>query len=196
LADTSTMKFWVADVDKQLAQIKAGFPRGGPYVMTHSDLHDENIFVAENEDGKWSVSAIIDWEHSGFAPWWVEAMTMSWGDEEFGELAQWRAYAHPGHSVEEFEKVMKQIDPTIKAFQSGTSLAVNKHVPDATNRWYTPPFCRCKPFVGYIADRELGVEESRHLDVFDPDLTNADDWPDEQRILSGDHDSELEFMRL
>jgi hypothetical protein len=52
---------WAREADEELTELKSKFPRGGPYVLTHCDLHLDNIFVSDdNEDKAWKVSSIID----------------------------------------------------------------------------------------------------------------------------------------
>ncbi|EHK97029.1 hypothetical protein M7I_7167 [Glarea lozoyensis 74030] len=85
--DKETLNSWVKEADEQIAKLKASFPKGGPYVLTHCDLHFENIFVSnENEEKKWKVTGIIDWETAGFYPWWAEAMKDKFSDDYFTEI--------------------------------------------------------------------------------------------------------------
>lgn len=65
---------WVTEVDDELAEIKSLLLNEGGlldenFVFTHGDLHSDNIFVFEETPGVYKVSAIIDWEFSGYCPW-------------------------------------------------------------------------------------------------------------------------------
>ncbi len=72
-ANQTVLDSWIREVDEKVAQLKAKFPRGGPYVLIHGDLHPSNIFISDdNPEKKFKVSAIIYWEFAGFFPWWVE----------------------------------------------------------------------------------------------------------------------------
>ena len=175
--DKPQRKPFVKQVDKEVAELMAKCPRGGPYVLTHGDLHDMNVFVAEGTDGKWYVSAIIDWEHSGYAPWWVEGLGIQIGteDDELWELADECQYI--GYSKKAFYAASSAVGKVEDAWVRGAPPCDNKHEPGAANAWYTKPFCRCKPYVGKIEERDLG-QRIRHLDAFDPDLTHPDCWPD------------------
>jgi hypothetical protein len=46
-------------------------------VFTHSDLRPANIRAIEQEDGRWKISGIIDWEFSGFYPEYWEALKIT-----------------------------------------------------------------------------------------------------------------------
>lgn len=50
---------------KKLAEMRETSP--SKFVLTHGDLYPRNILV---EDGK--ITGIVDWEHSGFYPEYVE----------------------------------------------------------------------------------------------------------------------------
>ncbi|KAH8601005.1 hypothetical protein B0O99DRAFT_493098, partial [Bisporella sp. PMI_857] len=72
--EESILDSWVKEADRMVAELEESFPKGAPYVFTHRDLDDDNIFISnENEEKKFKVSAIIDWELSGFFPWWAES---------------------------------------------------------------------------------------------------------------------------
>ncbi|KAI9714887.1 MAG: hypothetical protein M1820_000176 [Bogoriella megaspora] len=45
------------------------YPASEPYTFTHGDLHGSNIMV---QDGH--ITGIVDWELSGFAPYWWESL--------------------------------------------------------------------------------------------------------------------------
>lgn len=66
-------------IESKLQELKDEFlsiPEG-PCVLTHGDLNLSNIMV---KDGK--ITAIIDWEHAGFYPWWAERWLIErWGGE-------------------------------------------------------------------------------------------------------------------
>ena len=54
------------------------------FVLTHADLHSENIHVCRVMDSKgkstWELSGILDWGRSGFSPEYMEyAMAMKSG---------------------------------------------------------------------------------------------------------------------
>lgn len=56
-----------AVIEARFEEIKREFPNPEPYVFSHGDLSDENIFI---KDGK--IEGIVDWRHAGYYPWWVE----------------------------------------------------------------------------------------------------------------------------
>ncbi len=165
---------WVKEADEKIDQLKANFPRCGPYVLTHGDLHQDNIFVSdENEEKRFKVTAIIDWELAGFFPWWAESWRMDapGKDEILGDAAD---VAIPGYDVEDLAKINKAVVPVRKAWFSGGNHTISKHIPDQANSWYQQPFCACQPFAQEIRDTHLGLEEE-HVDVFDIDSTDSED---------------------
>ncbi|KAF7942036.1 hypothetical protein BELL_0593g00020 [Botrytis elliptica] len=46
--DPANRDLWVKKVDEHIVKIKADFPKGGPYVLTHGDLHDRNIYCSND----------------------------------------------------------------------------------------------------------------------------------------------------
>ena len=47
-------------------------------VLTHNAFAPRNIMVAQNKDGQWDVSAIIDWDSAGWLPeYWEYAKTVN-----------------------------------------------------------------------------------------------------------------------
>jgi hypothetical protein len=162
--DKEVLDSWVKEADEQVAELKANFPKGGPYVLTHCDLHFENIFVSkENEEKKWKVTGIIDWEQAGFYPWWAEAMKDKFSDEYFTEI-----------ETEKFKKLSKPVKNVIKMWKSGGDHSVCKHGLDEANRWYRKPFCSCRPYGGPIGDDALGWEDQGHADVFEVDSEESE----------------------
>lgn len=43
---------WVKDENERKVKLKANFPKGGPYVLTHGDLNDTNVFVSNDDVDK------------------------------------------------------------------------------------------------------------------------------------------------
>ncbi|KAI5866814.1 kinase-like domain-containing protein [Durotheca rogersii] len=57
------------------------FPDNGPIVFTHSDLHPSNIILSKDAGQLLHVAAIIDWEQSGWYPWYWEYCKARWTSE-------------------------------------------------------------------------------------------------------------------
>ncbi|EPE32207.1 Protein kinase-like (PK-like) [Glarea lozoyensis ATCC 20868] len=162
--DKETLNSWVKEADEQIAKLKASFPKGGPYVLTHCDLHFENIFVSnENEEKKWKVTGIIDWETAGFYPWWAEAMKDKFSDDYFTEI-----------ETEKFKQLSGPVKKVIKTWRSGGDHTMCKHGLDEANSWHRKPFCSCQPYDGSIKDDALGWEDQGHADVFDADSEDSE----------------------
>jgi hypothetical protein len=56
-----------AIIEAKLVELRANFPSGGPYYLTHGDLNFSNIIVKDDK-----IEAILDWEMAGYYPWWAE----------------------------------------------------------------------------------------------------------------------------
>ena len=165
---------WVKEADEQLAELKANFPKGGPYVLTHCDLHYENIFVSnDNEEKKWKVTSIIDWELAGFYPWWVEAVKFN------------RHFLTDVES-DKFDKLEKPIRAVMSKWEQGGGPGVSKHGLDQANVWYRRPFCPCQVPVARIGEDSLGWEGQEHADVFDVDSDSSDSNEDGRRFNKTD----------
>jgi thiamine kinase-like enzyme len=54
-------------IEDKYQEIKKNFPKSEPYILTHGDLNLTNIIVKDDK-----IEAIIDWEYSGYLPWWAE----------------------------------------------------------------------------------------------------------------------------
>ncbi|KAF1986147.1 hypothetical protein K402DRAFT_421366 [Aulographum hederae CBS 113979] len=138
-ADQETLDAWEKEAKEGLAQIKANFPRNnGPYVLTHGDLHDGNIVMSnDNEEKKWRVSAILDWEKAGYLPWWVE---------ELGAIGAWvdvldtipRNTFFPEHEAEDYDKLAPALQPVYRFAKGGCDRTVAKHTNDRANIWIGP----------------------------------------------------------
>ncbi|TVY78277.1 hypothetical protein LSUE1_G008583 [Lachnellula suecica] len=69
-------------IEEKFQQLKKGFPTSEPYVLTHGDLNLTNIIVKDEK-----IEAIIDWELSGYFPWWAERwMSLRAGRDDMDEL--------------------------------------------------------------------------------------------------------------
>ena len=135
-------------------------------------MHEGNIFISnENEEKKYKVTAIIDWENAGFYPWWLE------GDCDLVDIDDAMGVdtdmMHPGYTPENWIKMMEILIPIKEAWNSGGCHIYSKHKLDQSNRWLTAPFCACQPYTREIRDWHLGLE-NEHLDVFDVDSTDSE----------------------
>ncbi|KAF2870444.1 kinase-like domain-containing protein [Massariosphaeria phaeospora] len=146
-----------AAVEAQLQQLKDNFPDGAPYVLTHCDLSFSNIII---NNGK--IEAIIDWEHAGYYPWWVER----WSSQERGNMR---------NAGEFWDLVWAELDPELDRIQFHDQ--ISKHVnavesvwPNAEishtqdhDIWLRPAFCNCRPFGGLIQRRFWGAEMKHEI---------------------------------
>jgi len=184
---------WIKEADEKVTQLKANFPRGGPYVLTHGDLHGYNIMVSDdNEEKKFKVSAIIDWELAGFYPWWVEALRHRSQDDSCEILGKDTDIFHPGYDPKDLRDILKPVLEVQAAWHNGGYHGFSKHGLDCANVWYRKPFCACKPYDGEIQDRSMGWNQE-HMDIFNVDSTDSeDDEPDEHKKFDK---SDRDFMR-
>jgi hypothetical protein len=137
-------------IEEKLQEIKDDFPRGGPYVLTHGDLNGENIIV---KDGK--IEAIIDWEMSGYYPWWAERITSTHHGLHAHDLFDgvW-ARIHPDLADDAFAVTLKKLEALRKAVAACSTC----HVSTGPSFW-RPPFCKCRPYGGQIMANALGRKD-------------------------------------
>lgn len=164
-----------------LEEIKAACPKGGPYVLTHGDLDLTNIMVKDDK-----IEAIIDWEMSGYMPWWAEAFVAVVYDKP-DNLELFR-YAwndiHPDMDEQTFEQTwalpiwrLHWLWDLCEKTHSDGDLIHWDHTPG----WFKPPFCECKPYGGRI----------RQWHIHHPDHRIADAKEKEMRQMRQDHTNEL-----
>ena len=132
-----------AVVERKLQELKDGFPKGGPYVLTHGDLNLSNIIVKDDK-----IEAIIDWEMAGYYPWWAERyLSLAWGDESSYEMFKplWEEVS-PSMNADTFRKeVSWNVGEVADAWQCSHS----EH-PGSYKIWTRPGFCECRPYKGHI----------------------------------------------
>jgi hypothetical protein len=139
-------------IDVELQNLKDNFPAGGPYVLTHGDLHFANIMYHEGK-----ITAIIDWETAGYYPWWAER----W-------ITRLRAYSVAEDDVLDTvwaeldkdygeQKFLREICKPVAAAVSAWNRADLSHTEDF-DFWFRPPFCECKPYGGLIRKKVWGAE--------------------------------------
>lgn len=166
---------WVTKADKTILQIKSLLledhrsgklgseeAQGGRYVFTHGDLNDENIFAVEEEPGKWSISAIIDWEFAGYWPWWAEKFNLT----RLSRFMPDDAFS-PGYDPKAWKQIFGGPLGTILNSLHHTA-GFFDHTPSDHNNWHRRPFCKCKPYSQFFwGDEAPGIPLSH--------LTECDD---------------------
>jgi hypothetical protein len=65
-------------------------PAESPAVFTHGDFRAANIMVDVDENGRYSVTGVIDWETSGFYPAWFESSRVLYLSVSHEESDWWR----------------------------------------------------------------------------------------------------------
>lgn len=177
--DQKVLDSWVEEADEKVAKLMGRFPRGGPYVLTHCDLHSENVFISnDNAKKKWEVSAIIDWELAGFYPWWVESFRTCLEACDPKLISEYNAedFCHPGYTIEDFKGISQAVIDVKEAWNLGGNHTMSKHGLDQANVWRRQPFCACQP---YSQTYEDGYDQE-HIDVFDPDSEDSQDEKDDR----------------
>jgi hypothetical protein len=140
-----------SEIERLFQKLKAGFPKGYPFVLTHGDLDTSNILV---KDGK--IVAIIDWEWAAFLPSWVEKLQLyranSNASLEFTQLLS--DDPRMGFDQETWQAEMSQkLGPVLTAWNACKPKLLH---PDRFQGWWTPPFCKCRPFNGRFTAKEMG----------------------------------------
>ncbi|KAH7317213.1 kinase-like domain-containing protein [Rhexocercosporidium sp. MPI-PUGE-AT-0058] len=131
-------------IEAKFQELKANFPKSEPYVLTHGDLNPSNLMV---RNGK--LEAIIDWEFSGYMPWWIERYMT--------EINAW------GPTPQLFQPIWSEIDGLDdqefydQVFQPvrAVARAYSTH-PNENSRWLRGPFCDCQPWAGSFKLTEMG----------------------------------------
>ncbi|KAN0096582.1 hypothetical protein V8E51_015387 [Hyaloscypha variabilis] len=70
-----------AIIEAKLIELRANFPSGDPYYLTHGDLNFSNIIVKDDK-----IEAILDWEMAGYYPWWAERYLNHFNNAPANEL--------------------------------------------------------------------------------------------------------------
>lgn len=174
LQDPAVRNAWVKEADEKISKLKADFPKGGPYVLTHGDLHRGNIFVSnDNEEKKWKITAIIDWEAAGYFPWWVGIIDKFNNSQE--GLSE---YCPPGFDTKNWEPMRKIILEVKDIALSGGYHGQSKHGPEA-NTWYTQKrVCESPITHRCFVETDLGWT-NEHQDLFEVPLTDSEEDSDE-----------------
>jgi len=145
-------------IEKKLQEMKDNFPSGAPYTLTHGDLNLTNVIVKDDK-----IQAIIDWEMSGYLPWWAEKYIYgAYGDEDMDDLFEgvWER-VHPDLANDAMQVITEKLSPVRIAL-------ANAQVwhDDQRHGLFRPPFCKCRPNGGLIRSRTLGMK----------DVHTVDDW--------------------
>ncbi|KAH7389208.1 hypothetical protein BKA64DRAFT_725823 [Cadophora sp. MPI-SDFR-AT-0126] len=150
-------------IEEKLQELKRNFPRGEPYLLTHADLNPTNIMV---KDGK--IEAIIDREHAGYMPWWVE----SWFEHHCGASKCSRELLGDlwTELVGGCEFYMKHVyTPVNEVLRNLRGVLGEPYVthPNRKDRWLRPGFCKYQPYSGYFEHTWIGgeLEHKTHFDT-------------------------------
>jgi hypothetical protein len=151
-------------IEEKFEELKKNFPKSEPYVLTHGDLNLSNIMV---KDGK--IEAVIDWEWSGYYPWWAERwISMTEDHYESEELFSplWEGIGGEMDRATFKTEVIDKVAPVVRAWQMCQWTWVEH--PNFHAMWLRPGFCECKPYSGAFKWDQLGnqlehkFKEKRH----------------------------------
>ncbi|KAF2791546.1 hypothetical protein K505DRAFT_326759 [Melanomma pulvis-pyrius CBS 109.77] len=126
-------------IEEKLQELRDNFPDYGTCVLTHTDLHFDNLIVDPEEE---KIVAIIDWEGAGFYPWWMET------------------YCTPGNSFDLHRPMFQEfygdkdfyitkIYNPLQEVHGFWGRAFAQHSDDY-DIWLRPKFCECQPFGGLV----------------------------------------------
>lgn len=124
-------------IESKLQELKDEFlsiPEG-PCVLTHGDLNLSNIMVKDDK-----ITAIIDWEHAGFYPWWAERWLIErWGGESDVLFDPIWDELHPQMDEDRFAK---EIFDKVRKVENVWAYCLNytEH-PGWADGWLLLPFC-------------------------------------------------------
>ena len=147
-----------AMMEAKFQELKDRFPKPEPYTLTHADLNFSNIMV---KDGR--IDAIIDWEFSGYYPWWVERLeygpALTFPD---GETSEQMWVELTGMDNETFLKtVIEPVEEIRKIWALGQNTVDHGELDQLEVR--RPAFCQCKPFWGVFKPKSLGISREHTL---------------------------------
>lgn len=138
-------------LDQMLQELKNGPLKGGPYVLTHTDLNFSNIWVYS--DAK--ITAILDWETAGFYPWWAELFFFRHLPDDCGMVRDLFAMIrHDLCSGYDEDNYYNDIVRPLVRLSDTYRECPTAH--DAQNWWIRTPFCKCKPIAGAFHEISLG----------------------------------------
>ncbi|TEY36316.1 hypothetical protein BOTCAL_0559g00030 [Botryotinia calthae] len=182
LKDPKRRDAWVKMADAHIVKIKANFPKGGPYVLTHGDLNNSNIFGSnDNAEQKWKITAIIDWETAGYFPWWVElvrAFELLRRPKEEADMPieeRQSGFCPPEFNKKDWQSMLDAIRTVADLwFEKGHVGNCSHGNGGGANNWYTKEFCECHKIRKQFIEYDMGWPQEHH-DAFDPELTDPDD---------------------
>lgn len=132
-------------IEGKLQDLKANFPKGEPYVLSHADLNLANIIVKDDK-----IEAIIDWEMAGYYPWWAERW-LAPSDELFDPL--WTDVCPEMDDDTFSERVRQKVAPVVEAWEAAE---FGIEHPNRFTTWKRPGFCECKPYAGQFDWIDIG----------------------------------------
>jgi hypothetical protein len=138
-------------IETKLQELKDNFPKSEPYVLTHADLTLSNIIVKNDK-----IEAIIDWEMSGYYPWWAERwLSLLKSDRESADLfdSLW-ADLSPEMDEDTFAKeIFEKLMPVHSAWKMASE---DIYHPGKNTELLRPGFCKCKPYAGCFKSLAIG----------------------------------------
>jgi len=168
-------------IEAKLQELKENFPKGEPYVLTHADLNLSNIIVKDER-----IEAIIDWEMSGYYPWWAERWLSKMGsDDQTSDFFEslWVDLT-PEMDQDTFRKqVFRQVAPVIEAWELAREDISH---PGNRTELLRPGFCQCKPYAGSFNALSLGQHIEHKLNEKRTSQTNpTGKWYDDPNLFNG-----------
>jgi hypothetical protein len=130
------------------------------------------MFVSDElEPGKYKITAIIDWEMPGFAPWWAQGFRMY--DEHLG--TDWVLPDLPDGGAQKWKEIHDLMEPMMKAFKDAYDDDMFQHTPRRVNFWGLGGTCAgggTRGRHGYD-DNAFGIPEG-HRHFFDLNTTGSE----------------------
>jgi len=145
-------------IEDKYQELKKNFPKSEPYFLTHGDLNLTNIIVKDDK-----IEAIIDWEYSGYLPWWAERwLSLIGGNDQSDELFD-PLWTDIGLEMDEDTFQTEVIDKVAPVIQAWRKCKFYLEHPNSRARWLRPGFCKCMPFAGYFKWTEIGNQPGHKL---------------------------------
>lgn len=145
-------------IEDRYQALKKKFPKSETCVLTHGDLNLSNIIVKDDK-----IEAIIDWEYSGYFPWWAECwVSLIGGTDQSDELFD-PLWADIGVEMNEETFQTEDFDTVADVIRAWKRCRFYIDLPNSQRAWLRPRFCKCQPYAGRFRSKEFGYIPEHNL---------------------------------
>jgi hypothetical protein len=144
-----------AIIEAKLHELRANFPSGAPYYLTHGDLNLSNIIVHNDK-----IEAILDWEMAGYYPWWAERYLSLFNKAPSNDLFEpvWALLEPERNHAKMQQEVCFGVGKVITVFGK-----CNVDHPGEHDCWLRPAFSACEASAGTVLWSDCGNQVEHKL---------------------------------